>query len=125
MSTVRQAFWEELKKIAQEKETTTDKVLKAAPGVGAVAGGVWGGLDPKAFAPKSLMPRLVKSNRSLGGRAVSAVLGAGMGATTAWLPSAVRDTYRTLKPQGNIPKVASGLPPMVREAMLRELSTLL
>lgn len=82
----------ELEKIAVagEKPSKTDRTLKALPGVGAAAGAAWGASSPNAFNPQSLFPK-IKNVRSAGGRAASGVLGAGMLATTAWLPSALKD----------------------------------
>lgn len=98
-----------LVKLAQQP-STTDRAIAAAPGVGAVMGGAWGVLDPKAFNPTGLMPRIVNSPYGFRGRLVSGILGAGLGASTGALPMALRDTYRATRPppatQQNIPKVA-------------------
>jgi hypothetical protein len=93
------AMWDELEKISEE--STTDRVLKAAPGVGAVAGGVWGVASPTAFNPASLFTGLKDKVHGIKGRGASAVLGAGLGATTTWIPSALRDSKRAvMNPDG-------------------------
>jgi len=109
-SVVEYAFFDELEKIAnqpglnqiatpnyQTKRSTTDRVMSALPAAGAVAGGAHGYTHTKAFSPKALFPAL--KNPKFKGRAkvVSGVLGAGLGATTAWLPSAFRDAARAVK----------------------------
>jgi len=91
------SFWGELEKIAEER-SLTDRALAAAPAAGAVAGGVWGAADPRAFNPSGLFPSLAKSHGGLRSRAVSGLLGAGLGATTGWLPSVARDAYRAMTP---------------------------
>jgi hypothetical protein len=85
----------ERKKEAQREMSRTDKALKFAPGAGAVAGGAYGFANP---ASKAIGSSNLKS------RFAGAIIGAGLGATTGWLPQAVkdsadvaRDTYRGLK----------------------------
>jgi hypothetical protein len=92
-----QGFFGELEKIAREKReqpSTTDRVLKAAPGMAGVAGGVAGAAAPNAFNPEAFFPKI--KAKSSQGRAVSGLLGAGTAATTAWLPGAARDSYKAL-----------------------------
>ena len=91
------AFFSELEKVG--KETKTDKVLMALPGIGAILGGAWGAASPAAFSPEALFPKYIKQVglRSKQGRALSGLLGAGAMATTGWLPSTLRDTYRAAK----------------------------
>lgn len=78
------------------EDTKTTRVMKALPGIAAIGGGAWGAIDPKAFNPESLMPRLVPHARSVRGRIVSGVLGAGLTGTAAALPLMLRDTKRAI-----------------------------
>ena len=90
---IAQAMWTELEKISGEM---TDRALHAAPGVGAVVGGVAGAARPNLFNPESLFPKLRGKGTSAKSRVVSGVLGAGLGATTGWLPTALRDAKRAV-----------------------------
>ena len=85
-----------MKKTSEER-TRTDRVLHVLPGVGAVIGGTVGAAMPTKFDP-SVVSKNLKPH-SVGGRIVSGLLGAGLGGTTMWLPSAVRDTKRALSKQ--------------------------
>jgi hypothetical protein len=93
------AMRRELLKIAGETPSYPDRALAAAPLAGATVGGLWGLASPQAFNPEALFTSLKGHGAGLRGRAVSGVLGAGLGATTAWLPSTVRDAYRAILPQ--------------------------
>jgi hypothetical protein len=85
----------DMQKGAQEQPTLTDRVFQAAPGIGALGGAAWGATSPQAFDPTSLF-KSIKSPSSAKGRAVSGLLGAGLGATSLWLPSALRDAAKAV-----------------------------
>ena len=89
------AFHDEMEKIS--RESTTDRVLAAAPGVGAIAGGAFGAARPTAFDPGTIFKSLKGKGHTSKGRVVSGILGAGLGATTGWLPSTLRDGYKAVK----------------------------
>lgn len=81
------SFWSELEKIAKDdKPSLTDRAMLALPGVGALAGGTLGYLDPTA-------------GPGVKGKLISAALGAGTGATLGWLPSVARDLKDAIMPQ--------------------------
>lgn len=92
-------FFAEMRKIAED--SLTDRALSALPGMGALIGGTAGALHPDAFSPKEIFPKYIKrvGLRSPQGRAMSAALGAGTAATLGWLPAAMRDAYRAVKPR--------------------------
>jgi hypothetical protein len=92
-------FFAEMSKIAED--SLTDRALFALPGMGALIGGTAGALHPDAFSPKEIFPKYIKrvGLRSPQGRAMSAALGAGTAATLGWLPAAMRDAYRAVKPR--------------------------
>ena len=69
-------------KQGKPKPSTTDHLLQAGPGIGATVGGATGALIP--HHPM--------------GRAVSGILGTGVGASTGRLPTAGRDLYRAVRP---------------------------
>ena len=111
-SVVEYAFFDELEKISNsqpglnqipmpnyqtKKRSTTDRVMSALPAAGAVAGGAYGYTHKDMFNPKQMFPAL--KNPRLKGRAkvVSGILGAGLGATTAWFPAAFRDAAKAAK----------------------------
>ena len=94
-------FYLEMAKIA-EKDSKTDRVLKALPGIGAIAGGAAGALNPKGVAGqelKALLPKYIKKVglNSPQGRAMAALLGAGTFATVGWIPATLKDTYDAAK----------------------------
>ena len=88
-------FFLETEKIAK-KDDKVDRTLQALPGIGAILGGAFGGVNPDAFSPEALFPKYIKKVgiNSPQARAMSALLGAGTMATIGWLPSTLRDTYR-------------------------------
>ena len=73
------------------KEDRAD-VLKAIPGIAGIAGAGIGYRNPDLFDPSALFPGIKSGTKRA--KMVSALLGAGTAATTAWLPAAMRDTYR-------------------------------
>lgn len=94
-------FYLEMAKIA-EKDSKTDRVLKALPGIGAIAGAAAGALNPKGVAGqelKALLPKYIKKVglNSPQGRAMAALLGAGTFATVGWIPATLKDTYDAAK----------------------------
>jgi hypothetical protein len=91
------SFVNELEKISEQ--SGVDRVLQAGPGVGAVIGGTVGAIDPKKFDPGTIFKSLRGKGGTAKGRVVSGVLGAGLGATTGWLPSVIRDAVRAAKPR--------------------------
>ena len=76
-------------KIAKEDKVD---VLSALPGVAAIGGAGVGYKNPALFDPSALFPGIKSGTKRA--KMVSALLGAGTAATTAWLPAAMRDTYR-------------------------------
>tara|TARA_Y100000034_G_scaffold135869_1_gene209520 strand:+ start:4525 stop:5346 length:822 start_codon:yes stop_codon:yes gene_type:complete len=90
-----QAMWTELEKIAEAGE----RAMKAAPGVGAVIGGVAGAANPDLFDPRTIVKKTKGS--TIKGRIISGVMGAGAGATTGWLPQALKDTKDALTKKGS------------------------
>ena len=91
-----QSMWTELEKIAKDKDepSKTDRALEALPGVGALAGGAAGAVDPKRFDPGWFKKGLKGTGAK--GRVVSGLMGAGTGATIGWIPSALRDAKDAL-----------------------------
>lgn len=95
------------------QQSTAQRVMRAAPGAAAIAGGVWGAASPNAFNPGSMFKSLDRAGaHSVKGRIASGLLGAGLTGTTAALPSVLHDSYRALRPQqAKTASVQVGPPP--------------
>ena len=85
-------FFSEAEKIAKE-DSKADKVIKSLPGIGAIIGGAAGAASPKMFNPSGMFPEYIKSVglRSAKGRALSALLGAGVVSGLGWTVPALKD----------------------------------
>jgi hypothetical protein len=83
------AFFSELEKIS--KETKTERIIDALPGIGALLGGSYGALRPQAFNPIDGAPDFLKklNMRSKKGRLLAATLGAAAGSGIGELPQVV------------------------------------
>lgn len=68
--------------MSEKKESTTDRVLKALPGIGAVIGGVVAHKNPRALGVE------VEG----ASRLLPTALGAGAGAGIGWIPTTLKDT---------------------------------
>jgi hypothetical protein len=91
------AFIEELEKIAKahkKGKSRADRVLDAAPGVGAIIGAGSGAVNPNLFDPGWISKGM--SGHTAKGRALSAVMGAATGAGVGWVPSTLRDLKRNV-----------------------------
>ena len=70
-----------LEKLAEEES----RILKALPGIGAIAGGLYGAKNPTVVFS------------ALKGRLPSAIAGAGTGAGIGYIPSALRDLVKAFR----------------------------
>jgi hypothetical protein len=96
------SFLQELEKIsesdepkAKKKKKTLDRAMDAGPGIGAVIGGTLGAAAPDRLEPEKLVKAL--AGRPVARRVGAGVIGAGIGASTGWLPATIRDASRAIR----------------------------
>ena len=94
------SFFEEIDKIANEL-SKTEKAIYTLPALGTLAGAAFGAASPEAFHPESMFPKIVKKHglSSARARALSAMLGAGTGATLASIPAMAYDVVQMHRPR--------------------------